>query len=47
MKHFLLLVLAAIIGFSANADSYKLVTNADDLTVGSRYLVVDYRSDVA
>ena len=47
MKHFLLLVLAAIIGFSANADSYKLVTNADDLTVGSRYLVVGYRSDVA
>lgn len=47
MKHFLLLVLAAIIGFSANADSYKLVTNSDDLTVGSRYLVVGYSSDVA
>ncbi|MGN0232123.1 MAG: chitobiase/beta-hexosaminidase C-terminal domain-containing protein [Muribaculaceae bacterium] len=47
MKHFLLLVLAAIIGFSANADSYKLVTSADDLTIGSRYLVVGYKSDVA
>lgn len=47
MKRLLLIALAAIIGFSANADSYKLVNNADDLTLGSRYLVVGYKSDVA